>query len=157
MIVVTSPNQSHRTKSITAIVIHDTASKNAESALSWLSDPQSGVSAHYLVARDARVWQLVPDNEKAWHAGESILHGEKDVNDFSIGIEVEDLTNDLYPEAQLEILVNLVASLCKKYTIPLNRVVGHQHVAPGRKVDPGPDFPWFDFLYRVARVSGSYA
>jgi N-acetylmuramoyl-L-alanine amidase len=152
MINAPSPNKSPRHKSITAIILHDTASNSAESALNWMTDKMSGVSCHYLVARDARIWRLVPDEEKAWHAGESVLFGEKDCNEFSIGIEIEDMTNDPYPEVQLEILINLVADLAKKYGIPLNRIVGHQHVAPGRKVDPGPDFPWYDFLIRVAGV-----
>jgi AmpD protein len=100
------------------------------------------------------VWQLVPDTEKAWHAGESVLHGEKDCNEFSIGIEIEDMTNDPYPEPQLEAAALLVSRLCRGYKISLNRVVGHQHIAPGRKVDPGPDFPWRDFLIRVALLGG---
>jgi N-acetylmuramoyl-L-alanine amidase len=148
-----SPNKSRRRKPITAIILHDTASHSAESALGWLTNPQSGVSCHYLVARDARIWRLVPDAEKAWHAGESSLFGEPDCNEFSIGIEIEDMTNDPYPEAQLEVLATLVARLAKEYQIPLNRIVGHQHVAPTRKVDPGPDFPWRDFLMHVAFIT----
>jgi len=145
-----SPNWSHRRKSISAIIIHDTASKTAESALDWLTKPESKVSCHYLVARNGQVYRLVPEDLKAWHAGESSLHGENDVNDFSIGIELEDMDNDPYPDKQMEELGLLCGHLCRMYKIPLNRVVGHQHIAPGRKVDPGPDFPWYKFLHDVS-------
>ena len=138
---------------ITAIVLHDTGGENAEGTLSWFMDPASRVSSHYLVGLDGTVYALVPDQQRAWHAGRSILHGVGVVNDFSIGIEIVDADDTTpYPEPQVDALVELVAGLCQTYRIPLNRVVGHADICIplGRKADPGPDFPWFDFLVRVA-------
>lgn len=152
-----SPNsRARRAPAVTAVVIHDTGSRDAESAIGWLLNPASGVSAHYVVGRDGAVYNLVPEMACAFHAGASELHGVPNVNEYSIGIEVvdaDDRGGDPYPEPQLAALAELVAACCLKYGIRLNRVVGHADVATprGRKVDPGPDFPWADFLLRVAR------
>lgn len=138
---------------ISAIVLHDTGSKTAISTLTWFQDPTSQVSSHYLIDRDGAVFRCVPDAEKAWHAGWSELWGVQDVNTYSIGIELVDITNDPYPEVQLAAAVDLCAALCQEYGIWLNRIIGHEHVAlpHGRKTDPGPDFPWDRFLREVAR------
>ena len=138
---------------ISAIIIHDTGGKTAESALSWFERPGSGVSSHYVIGKDGVVFRCVPEDRAAWHAGVSSLFGKEQVNEFSIGLEiVDDNDADRYPDAQLTAVVELTADLCKRYGIPLNRVVGHQHIAPGRKVDPGPDFPWEVFLLKVATL-----
>jgi N-acetylmuramoyl-L-alanine amidase len=152
-----SPNQSVRSASISAIVIHDTAGKTAESALTWFESPTSQVSSHYVIDKDGSVYRCVPDARKAWHAGESVLHGVRDVNQYSIGIElVDDNDGDLYPAAQMLVVEELTAVLSETYQIPLNRIVGHQHISVplGRKVDPGKDFDWFGFLASVAGLMG---
>lgn len=130
-----------------AIVIHDTGGQSARSTLDWFERPESGVSSHFLIDKDGTVYECVPVEDRAWHAGLSTLHGREDVNDFSIGIELVDNNDgDKYPDAQLSSLFTLCAELCGRFRIPLNRIVGHCHVAPDRKVDPGKDFPWYEFL-----------
>ena len=144
-----SPNKSKRLKPMTAIVIHDTGGKTAKGALEWMCSPKSKVSSHYLVGKDGTIYRLVSDSEIAWHAGTSLLHSEDNVNEFSIGIElVDDNDGDPYSDEQLASLFELCEGLCFTYKIPLNRVVGHQHIAvpKGRKSDPGRDFPWYEFL-----------
>lgn len=140
---------------ITAIVLHDTGGKTAHGTINWFLNPDSKVSSHYVIDKDGKVYRTVPDAEKAWHAGRSTLHGQENVNDFSIGIEIVDNDDkDKYPEEQLDALFQLVTELCHEYHIPLNRVVGHADICvpPGRKVDPGPDFPWYEFLITVGTL-----
>lgn len=140
---------------IDAIIIHDTGSLNAPGTFEWFDNPAAQASAHYLIDRDGSTYRLVPDERKAWHAGTSSLWGLGDLNLTSIGIELVDATDDPYPDVQLQALIELTAQLCVTYRIPLNRVVGHEHVAipRGRKVDPGQDFDWHDFLLAVAEQS----
>lgn len=150
-----SPNHSLRKSvSIDTIVIHATGSP-FDSALAWLCDPKSGVSAHYLIGKDGRIMRLVPPAYKAWHAGKSHWDGEDNVNEFSIGIELENANDgvDPYPDAQLESLANLVASLRIDWTgITHERIISHAQIAPGRKTDPGIVFPWVAFGCRLAQV-----
>ncbi|MBI4637669.1 MAG: N-acetylmuramoyl-L-alanine amidase [Candidatus Rokubacteria bacterium] len=149
-----SPNQNSRQgHAVDCIVLHDTGGKTAEGALSWMASPRSEASAHYVVGRNGTVWRMVADEARAWHAGKSELWGRTDVNTFSIGIEiVDDTDDDPYPQAQLEAVTALCADLCLRHPgILLNRIVGHEHVAPGRKIDPGRDFPWRAFLLDVAQ------
>lgn len=150
-----SPNHGPRSAAPDAIVIHDTASDGIASPLDWTCRPESGVSYHYLIDRDGQVFETVAPEQRAWHAGKGELWGRPDPNTWSIGVAFVDIDRDgqaldPYPEVQLDVGAELVASLCGRFAIPLNRVVGHEHVAPGRKVDPGADFPWSDFLLGVA-------
>lgn len=143
---------------VDCIVIHDTASDNVESPLSWttIESHQARVSYHYLIAKDGRVFQTVDEDRKAWHAGTSTLWGRKNVNDYSIGIAFVDLDRpgvplDAYPAEQLVAGAQLSAGIMRRHPgIWLNRIVGHEHIAPGRKLDPGSDFPWGRFLHEVA-------
>ncbi len=98
------------------------------------------VSAHFFIRRDGTLIQFVPCSERAWHAGVSNWQGMERCNDFSIGIELEG-TDDLpFTEAQYATLVPLVQRLKQAY--PIEAVVGHSDIAPGRKTDPGPHFAW---------------
>jgi len=153
-------NSSIRIHDINSIVIHKTAvammegSKDAEGTLSWFMDSKSGVSSHYLIDGDGTIYQCVPDFMVAWHAGVSQLHGVAEVNQFSLGIELVGLDSEEMTEQQMEALLELCIEKCHDYKIPLNRVVGHCHIAPGRKADPGPRFDWFTFLNTLgAKVS----
>ena len=123
----------------TLIVIHYTGANGLEGALSWLCATKSKVSAHLVVAKDGEVYQLVPFNRAAWHAGRSSYNGRHGVNNFSIGIENVGLV-DVWPDAQVEANRAVIAALCEAYAI--EDVVGHEDVAPGRKTDPGPRYPW---------------
>lgn len=150
-----SPHQSPRRVPISAIVIHDTGGKTAASALSWFAYPTSTVSAHVVIDRDGRIYRVVPDAQKAWHAGVSVLHGVANVNNYSLGVElVDNDDSDPYPDAQLNAAALWCARAAKLYRIPLNRIVGHDAICVpyGRKVDPGRDFPWVVFLDAVAQL-----
>ena len=133
-------------RSISCIVLHATATSGKNSALEWLCNPQSKVSAHYLIDRLGMIYQLVIDQNIAWHAGQSEWKGKPNVNTFSIGIELVN-SNDgimLYPEEQIKACVGLCHSAIEEYKINLNDIVGHCDIAPIRKNDP-LNFPWHEF------------
>jgi len=103
------------------------------------------VSAHFFVRRSGRVLQFVSCEQRAWHAGRSAWRGRANCNDFSIGIELEGVEGECFESAQYTALMRLLPSLSRRY--PLREAVGHEHVAPMRKADPGPGFDWL----RLAR------
>ena len=98
------------------------------------------VSAHFLVRRDGELLQFVGGDERAWHAGPSRWQGRANCNDFAIGIELEGLEGLPFEPAQYRVLAQLLTALAARY--PLRGVAGHEHVAPGRKHDPGTGFDW---------------
>jgi len=101
------------------------------------------VSAHLLIQRDGHLTQFVPFDQRAWHAGQSVFAGREDCNDFSIGIELEGTDHTPYTERQYERLEQVIPALREAYPgIGADRIVGHCHIAPGRKSDPGPEFDW---------------
>lgn len=106
------------------------------------------VSAHFFITRDGQLWQFVSCNERAWHAGASYWRGKPNCNDDSVGIELEGLEGDSFEPAQYDSLASLGAALLAAY--PVSHVLGHEHIAPGRKQDPGPGFDW----PRLARSLG---
>ena len=107
------------------VVLHHTAMLSAEAALERLCDPAFEVSAHWLIGRDGRVWHLVDESRRAWHAGAGSWGGLGDVNSRSIGIEER-----------------LLSGVLARWELPAKAVIGHSDMAPGRKVDPGPRFDW---------------
>jgi len=141
----TSKNFSSRkgTK-IDMLVIHHTGGEYS-SDVNWMCSKESKVSAHYYIRKNGKIYNLVPDKEKAWHAGDSffdlngdgkIIRDEKWFNARSIGIEIESLGEE-YPDDQLQANFDLSLDLIKKYNIPIEQVLGHKEISPGRKVDPG--------------------
>ena len=137
-------------KPVTAIVIHHTGEYSIESIVNWFMDRKSKTSAHYLIARDGKILQFVKEENRAWHCGRSNLFGEKDVNCFSIGIELHGDGNlQKYSNMQMAALISIAHALKEKYKIPHNRIVGHCHISPRRKTDPGKFFPWYDFLNSI--------
>jgi AmpD protein len=98
------------------------------------------VSAHFFVRRDGALWQFVSCDQRAWHAGRSRHQGRDNCNDFSIGIELEGLEGETFETVQYDVLGCLCADVAKQY--PIASVAGHEHVAPGRKRDPGEGFEW---------------
>ena len=106
------------------------------------------VSAHFLIRRDGERVQFVSCDERAWHAGASRWRGRDGCNDWSIGIELEGLEGERFERAQYRSLATLLRALCRRY--PMTEVVGHEHVAPGRKADPGPGFDWALLQRRLA-------
>jgi AmpD protein len=105
------------------------------------------VSAHFLVRRDGTVLQFVPIDRRAWHAGRSSWAGRAEANDWSIGIELEGLEGDTFEPAQYDALAALLPAIDRIRAV--RNVVGHEHVAPGRKIDPGPGFDWAALAARL--------
>lgn len=142
------PHYSKRIKDVSSIIVHYISACNTKP-----KDPFNIVhilnilntyklSYHYIIDRDGGLHLIVPPKLKAWHAGESELFGEEDTNQFSIGICLVGGEGVPFTLQALNTFVTLVQCLRKTYTIPLNRIVGHCHVSPGRKIDPGAHFPW---------------
>lgn len=100
------------------------------------------VSSHFLIRRDGELIQYVDCDQRAWHAGRSGWQGRDECNDYAIGIELEGTDHVPYTDSQYTVLNALLAALREAYPAIGNRVVGHEHVAPGRKTDPGPAFDW---------------
>ena len=98
------------------------------------------VSAHFYIRRNGELWQFVSTDDKAWHAGVSQYRGRSNCNDDSIGIELEGLEGDSFEAAQYETLASLVPAIAQSY--PIRHIAGHEHIAPGRKNDPGAGFSW---------------
>ena len=111
------------------------------------------VSSHFLVARDGSLTQFVSTRERAWHAGLSSFDGRERCNDFSIGIELEGSDEVPFEDAQYRVLAALTDTLAAAH--PLRAVAGHEHIAPGRKTDPGPHFDWARYRALLDhRISG---
>jgi AmpD protein len=98
------------------------------------------VSSHFYIRRNGELWQFVSCDERAWHAGVSRYRGRDNCNDDSIGIELEGLEGERFEAAQYETLGSVCAALGQHY--PVRYIAGHEHVAPGRKADPGAGFQW---------------
>lgn len=143
---VLSPNFGERHLPISMVVLHYTEMADAEAALQRMCDPETQVSAHYLISEGGEVTRLVPEEKRAWHAGASYWRGHKDVNSASIGIELDHPGHALgyrpFADAQIDALVPLLARIVKTHDIPRANVIGHSDVAPARKTDPGELFPW---------------
>jgi AmpD protein len=114
--------------------------------LDWDADPYFQkirgieVSAHFYVRRSGELWQFVDCDARAWHAGASSWRGRDNCNDDSIGIELEGLEGESFETEQYEALTSLLPAIAQRY--PIGFVAGHEHIAPGRKIDPGPGFEW---------------
>lgn len=98
------------------------------------------VSAHFYVRRSGELWQFVSCDDRAWHAGASSWRGRANCNDDSIGIELEGLEGEYFESAQYETLASLCPAIAQRYAIAF--IAGHEHIAPGRKADPGSGFDW---------------
>jgi len=139
-----SPNFSSREDAeIDTLIMHYTAvGFDAAMKTLTLQDSKNPVSSHYLVGQNGGIFQLVPDEHEAWHAGVSSWKGVSGLNKNSIGIEIVNMGNEPFPQEQMESVRNLSVYLIRKYNIPAARVLGHSDVAPTRKQDPGPLFDW---------------
>ena len=141
-----SPNFNERTVPPDMLVLHYTGMQSGPEALARLCDEQSKVSSHYLVEEDGRVFRLVPEERRAWHAGVSFWKGESDINGRSIGVEIVNPGHEFgyrpFPAAQIAAVIELVADIRTRWSIEDSRIIGHSDVAPDRKQDPGELFPW---------------
>lgn len=157
--VLASPNCNPRPEgvSIDLVVIHSISLPPGEfdngnvqrlftNQLDWDAHPYFQgirglkVSSHFFISRTGKLWQFVSCNDRAWHAGESAYRGRSQCNDDSIGIELEGLEGNTFESPQYDTLCSLCAALAQRY--PISHIAGHEHIAPGRKNDPGQGFDW---------------
>ena len=141
-----SPNWDERKLPVSMVVLHYTGMPDAAGALERLCDPEAKVSAHYLIDEAGIVTALVPEDKRAWHAGQSYWRGISDINSASVGIELANPGHEWgyrpFPEAQMAALLPLLHTIIKRYKMPFANIVGHSDVAPARKEDPGELFDW---------------
>lgn len=139
-----SPNFSERRQGLVPhlVVLHFTAMATAELAAERLCDPEAEVSAHYLIAEDGRTIRLVPEAQRAWHAGTGEWRGQDDINSMSIGIELANDGQTPFAARQVDALENLLRATLARWDIPPVGVIAHSDMAPSRKYDPGPRFDW---------------
>ena len=154
-----SPNYGQRPKgvSVDLVVVHSISLPPGQYAgeavqqlftnqLDWDTHPYYDtirglqVSTHFYIRRNGELWQFVSCDDRAWHAGVSSYRGRENCNDDSVGIELEGVEGDVFEAAQYETLVALCSALQLEY--PIKYVAGHEHIAPGRKADPGAGFDW---------------
>lgn len=124
------------------IVVHYTQMPTAELALARLCSPEAQVSAHYLIGADGKIWQMVAEDMRAWHAGAGSWRGQDDINSRSIGIELDNDGDSPFAAAQMHALEQLLRGITARWLIPAEGVIAHSDMAPGRKADPGPRFDW---------------
>lgn len=141
-----SPNFNERRHPLDMLVLHYTGMADGPSALARMCDPETEVSAHYMVEEDGAVHVLVPEAARAWHAGRSQWQGDEDLNSRSIGIEIVNGGHDFglpdFPDRQIDAVIALCLEVLGRWEIPQTRIVGHSDIAPERKDDPGERFPW---------------
>ena len=138
------PSPNHDVRDPVIVVIHATEQGSAAESLDTLRTRNAGgpVSAHYLVGDDGRIYQLVPDALRAWHAGGGRWGTITDLNSASIGIELDNDGSEPFTIAQVDSLVRLLEDLTERHGIPRTAVIAHADMAPMRKRDPGAHFPW---------------
>jgi len=144
-----TPNQDERPRpaeGIDVLVLHYTGMATAREALERMRDPALKVSAHWCIDEDGRIYRLVPEAMRAWHAGLSNWRQRNLVNDVSIGIELVNPGHEFgyrpFPGRQMDALSALAANILARHEIPPANVVGHSDIAPRRKNDPGELFDW---------------
>jgi N-acetylmuramoyl-L-alanine amidase len=146
IIQAASPNHDARKTPINMLVLHYTGMETGRAALDRMRSAEAKVSAHYMVEEDGRIFQLVDEASRAWHAGVSSWNGETDLNSASIGIEIVNGGHDFglpeFPDVQIETVLTLSQAILSRHNIPQFNIVGHSDIAPARKQDPGEKFPW---------------
>jgi N-acetylmuramoyl-L-alanine amidase len=124
------------------IIIHHTAQDSLAQTLKTFTITKPQVSAHYVIADDGRVVQMVNDYLRAWHGGNAIWGKNTDINSASIGIELDNNGFEPFSDKQIISLLALLTKLKKDYNIPTQNIIGHSDIAPSRKTDPSKLFPW---------------
>jgi N-acetylmuramoyl-L-alanine amidase len=146
--VCPSPNHGDRKggRSPDMLILHYTGMASAQAALDWLCTEQSQVSSHYFVDEAGVITQLVPEAQRAWHAGQGSWKGESDINSASIGIEIANPGHEAgsppFPDAQINSVITLCRDIIDRNGMRAERVLAHSDIAPMRKQDPGEMFPW---------------
>ena len=128
------------------LLLHYTGMPTGAEAVARLRDPASRVSSHYVVEEDGLVWQLVPEERRAWHAGVSHWQGHSGLNDRTVGIEIVNPGHQWgyrpFPALQMAAVCDLCLGVLARHPIPARNVVAHSDIAPDRKEDPGELFDW---------------
>ena len=128
------------------LILHYTGMSSAAKAVEWLACAQSRVSCHYVIGNDGLITQLVPESQRAWHAGVSQWGGNTDINSASIGIEIQNPGHEHgYPDfspAQMAGVAALSRDIIARHALSPQSVLAHSDVAPARKIDPGEKFDW---------------
>ena len=124
------------------IIIHHTAQDSLAQTLKTFTTTKPQVSAHYVIADDGKVVQMVNDYLRAWHGGNSSWGKNSDINSASIGIELDNNGFEPFSDKQIISLLALLTKLKKDYNIPTQNIIGHSDIAPSRKTDPSKLFPW---------------
>ena len=142
-----SPNFNDRPdEPISILVLHYTGMRSLEDALDKLSKPEGNVSCHYLVSEKGDIYAMVPEEKRAWHAGVSHWRGRDNLNDVSIGIEIENPGHEWgyrpFPQVQMDAVAALCQDILSRHAIPPRNVIAHSDIAPMRKEDPGELFDW---------------
>ncbi len=144
------------------IILHYTQTETLASTFAIMAERH--VSAHYIIDIDGAVYNMVDESKRAWHAGESFWQGIRDINSYSIGIELQNDGVADFPKAQLEALVQLLGDITARYDIQPCGILAHSDIAPARKQDPGEKFPWewlscqgFGFFPMVSASAGALA
>ena len=144
-----SPNWDDRSADagpVDTLVLHYTGMVSAEAALGRLTATDAKVSAHWCIGEDGTLWRLVPEEQRAWHAGLSEWRGRSSVNDFSVGIELVNPGHAHgyrpFPPAQMDALLDLARAIVARHPIDPRNVVAHSDIAPTRRKDPGELFDW---------------
>ena len=132
-------------KKISYIILHYTALPSIEDSISFLCKAENKVSSHYIISQNGKIYNLVDEKNRAWHAGQSKWLAERDLNSSSIGIELDfspNHNNNKFSKLLLNALIVLTQHLKRKYKINKKNILGHSDIAPYRKIDPGKKFPW---------------
>ena len=142
-----SANFSKKTRvlrDIKYLIIHYTGMQSARVSMKRLKNPNSKVSCHYFINRSGDIYKMIDENKVAWHAGKSRWKNIKNLNKYSIGIEIQNKGHSInyqnFPKKQISSLITLIKSLFKKYKIKKNNVLGHSDIAPLRKKDQARNF-----------------
>jgi len=146
--VAPSPNRELRNDNIAPniLILHYTGMLSTEGAIRWLAAPESRVSCHYVIDEAGAVVQMVPEADRAWHAGVSYWGGVTDINSCSIGIEIQNPGHAAgypdFPEDQMRGVEDLCIDIVGRHRIKAHCVLAHSDIAPRRKIDPGEKFDW---------------
>jgi N-acetylmuramoyl-L-alanine amidase len=124
------------------VVIHHTAQESVEQTLKTFTLPRTQVSAHYVIGKDGAIYNMLNDFYRGWHGGAGKWGNNTDLNSSSIGIELDNNGEEEFSKLQIESLLKLLKVLKEKHNIPDANFIGHSDIAPSRKVDPNPNFPW---------------
>ena len=152
-----------KNKQISYLILHYTALPSIEESIDYLCERKNKVSCHYIISQKGKIYNLVSDKYRAWHAGHSEWLLEQDINSSSIGIELDfspNHNNNKFSESLILSLISLIKYLKKKYNIDKANILGHSDISPYRKIDPGKEFPWeklynLNLSYRPVKIKNS--